>query len=85
MSQTAHKFDPNILREYDIRGVVGKEVHAADAGSFAHALVGRGRPVLLSPNRHAEPSKASGSTDESSSSVSMTTATSESGRKNAAR
>ena len=27
MSQTAHKFDPTILREYDIRGIVGK--HAA--------------------------------------------------------
>ena len=24
MSQTAHKFDPTILREYDIRGIVGK-------------------------------------------------------------
>ena len=31
MSQTAHKFEPSILREYDIRGVVGSTVHAADA------------------------------------------------------
>ena len=31
MSQTAHEFDPSILREYDIRGIVGSTVHAADA------------------------------------------------------
>jgi phosphomannomutase len=31
MSQTAHQFDPSILREYDIRGIVGGSVHAADA------------------------------------------------------
>jgi phosphomannomutase len=31
MNHTAHKFDPTILREYDIRGVVGGTVHAADA------------------------------------------------------
>ena len=29
MSQTAHKFEPSILREYDIRGVVGTTVHVA--------------------------------------------------------
>ena len=29
MSQMAHKFDPSILREYDIRGIVGETVHAA--------------------------------------------------------
>ena len=29
MSQTAHKFDPTILREYDIRGIVGDTVHAS--------------------------------------------------------
>jgi len=31
MSQTAHKFDPTILREYDIRGIVGDTLHIADA------------------------------------------------------
>ncbi|MBU2286514.1 MAG: RNA-binding transcriptional accessory protein, partial [Gammaproteobacteria bacterium] len=29
VSQMAHKFDPSILREYDIRGIVGGTVHAA--------------------------------------------------------
>ncbi len=27
----AHNFDPTVLREYDIRGIVGKTLHAADA------------------------------------------------------
>ena len=38
MSQTAHQFDPSILREYDIRGIVGGTVHAiaqASQGSQA--------------------------------------------------
>ena len=26
-----HKFDPTSLREYDIRGVVGRTLHPADA------------------------------------------------------
>ncbi len=26
-----HRFDPTVLREYDIRGIVGKTLHAADA------------------------------------------------------
>jgi phosphomannomutase len=38
MSQTAHKFDPTILREYDIRGVVGKQVHAADARAIGRTF-----------------------------------------------
>ncbi len=38
MSQTAHKFDSNILREYDIRGVVGKQVHAADARAIGRSF-----------------------------------------------
>jgi phosphomannomutase len=38
MTETAHKFDPNILREYDIRGVVGKEVHAADARAVGRSF-----------------------------------------------
>src|SRR5687768_1052608 len=38
MSQTAHKFDPTILREYDIRGIVGKQVHAADARAIGRTF-----------------------------------------------
>src|SRR5579871_2628278 len=38
MSQTAHKFDPTILREYDIRGVVGTTLHVADARAIGQAF-----------------------------------------------
>lgn len=38
MSQTAHKFDPTILREYDIRGIVGGTVHPADAYAIGRTL-----------------------------------------------
>jgi phosphomannomutase len=38
----SHRFDPTILREYDIRGVVGKTLHAADAYA-----IGRGFGTLL--------------------------------------
>jgi len=38
MSKTAHKFDSTILREYDIRGVVGKTLHPADAGAIGRAF-----------------------------------------------
>src|SRR5258707_15463851 len=38
MSQTAHRFDPTILREYDIRGVVGQQVHAADARAIGRTF-----------------------------------------------
>jgi len=38
MSQTAHKFDPTILREYDIRGIVGGTVHAADARAIGRTF-----------------------------------------------
>ena len=38
MNQTAHKFDPSILREYDIRGIVGGTVHAADAWAIGRTL-----------------------------------------------
>ena len=38
MSQMAHKFDPSILREYDIRGIVGGTVHAADAQAIGRTL-----------------------------------------------
>jgi len=42
MSQNAHRFDPTILREYDIRGVVGKTLSAADARA-----IGRGFATLV--------------------------------------
>lgn len=38
MSQTGHKFDQTILREYDIRGVVGQTVHAADARAIGRSF-----------------------------------------------
>ncbi len=38
MSQTAHKFDATILREYDIRGIVGGTVHPADARAIGRTL-----------------------------------------------
>ena len=34
-----HRFDPTILREYDIRGVVGKTLSAADARAIGRAYV----------------------------------------------
>ena len=37
MSQ-AHVFDPTILREYDIRGIVGETLHAADASAIGRAF-----------------------------------------------
>jgi phosphomannomutase len=33
-----HRFDPTILREYDIRGVVGKTLHEADARAIGRAF-----------------------------------------------
>jgi len=33
-----HQFDPSIFREYDIRGVVGKTLHVADAYHIARAF-----------------------------------------------
>ncbi|HSI00904.1 MAG TPA: phosphomannomutase/phosphoglucomutase [Reyranella sp.] len=38
MSKTGHEFDATILREYDIRGVVGKTLHVADAGAIGRAF-----------------------------------------------
>ncbi|HLW28879.1 MAG TPA: phosphomannomutase/phosphoglucomutase [Kiloniellales bacterium] len=35
---TAHRFDPTLLREYDIRGVVGETLHAADARALGQAV-----------------------------------------------
>ena len=42
-----HRFDPTILREYDIRGIVGETLSAADAlaigRAFALTLAATGR------------------------------------------
>ena len=38
MSEKAHKFDPTILREYDIRGVVGQTLHPADAQAIGRTF-----------------------------------------------
>jgi phosphomannomutase len=34
---TGHRFDPTILREYDIRGIVGETLHEADALALGRA------------------------------------------------
>ena len=34
---TGHRFDPTILREYDIRGIVGETLHEADANALGRA------------------------------------------------
>jgi phosphomannomutase len=34
---TGHRFDPTILREYDIRGIVGETLHEADAYALGRA------------------------------------------------
>jgi phosphomannomutase len=49
---TAHRFDPTILREYDIRGIVGKTLHPADARAIGRSFGtrvarGGGRKVAL--------------------------------------
>ncbi len=33
-----HRFDPTILREYDVRGVVGESLTAADAEALGRAF-----------------------------------------------
>ncbi|HPD83110.1 MAG: phosphomannomutase/phosphoglucomutase [Alphaproteobacteria bacterium] len=38
MSQNAHRFDPTILREYDIRGIVGKTLTEKDALAIGRAF-----------------------------------------------
>jgi len=35
---TAHRFDPTILREYDVRGIVGRTLHEADAWALGRAI-----------------------------------------------
>ena len=37
MSAAGHRFDPTILREYDIRGIVGETLHADDARALGRA------------------------------------------------
>ena len=49
-----HDFDPTVLREYDIRGIVGKTLHAADAraiGSCFGSIIRRDGDdyVLVTP------------------------------------
>ena len=34
----AHRFDPSVLREYDIRGIVGNTLHGADAFAIGRAF-----------------------------------------------
>lgn len=38
MAEAGHRFDPVILREYDIRGVVGETLDAADARALGRTL-----------------------------------------------
>jgi len=38
MTETAHKFDPTVLREYDIRGIVGRTIHPADARAIGRTF-----------------------------------------------
>jgi phosphomannomutase len=38
MTGISHIFDPTILREYDIRGTVGKNLHIADASALGRAF-----------------------------------------------
>ena len=45
MAILRHHFDPTVLREYDIRGIVGRTLHAADAfaiGRVFGTIVARG-------------------------------------------
>src|SRR5665213_1891185 len=37
MTEAGHHFDPTILREYDIRGIVGETLHEADAYALGRA------------------------------------------------
>ena len=52
MSGPAHSFHPTLLREYDIRGIVGSTLHPADARAIGHAFgtmvaAAGGRKVVL--------------------------------------
>jgi phosphomannomutase len=35
---SGHRFDPSILREYDVRGIVGETLFAADAAALGRAF-----------------------------------------------
>ena len=52
-----HRFDPTILREYDIRGVVGETLREADAAAHRPQLRGR---AGARPAASASPSAATG-------------------------
>jgi phosphomannomutase len=66
MADFSHDFDPTTLREYDIRGIVGKTLHGADAFAIGRVFgsivsLGGGRTVavgydgrLSSPDLEAE-------------------------------
>lgn len=52
MSGTGHRFHPSILREYDIRGIVGETLFAVDAHAIGRAFAsmvadGGGRRIVL--------------------------------------
>jgi len=52
MADFSHNFDPTTLREYDIRGIVGKTLHGADAFAIGRVFgsivgIGGGRTVAV--------------------------------------
>ncbi len=59
-----HEFDPTILREYDIRGIVGRTLTEADARAVGFAFAGLlsrrggGRVALGYDGRHSSPALA---------------------------
>ena len=59
-----HEFHPTILREYDVRGVVGKTLHAADAYAIGRTFgtvirrAGGTRAGLCYDGRHSSPAFA---------------------------
>jgi phosphomannomutase len=65
----SHRFDPTILREYDIRGVVGKTLSAADARAIGRAYAialgeaGGGRVAVGYDGRLTSPELEAGLVD----------------------
>jgi phosphomannomutase len=53
MAQDTHRFDPTAIREYDIRGVVGRTLSARDAYA-----VGRGFGTMVKEAVAAGPPSA---------------------------
>ena len=47
----SHHFDPTVLREYDIRGIVGRTLHAADAFAIGRVFGSMVRAVRRNPGR----------------------------------